>query len=147
MDDSQIPDRIRTRITELSKTALEEAEDGQLPLSNDSRREFFGFFGELAARGLNMVPSLVLTYEGDIRAEWRSSPDERLALEFPGRDRVEFVFFRPDPDSPGRVLRTSGREVASRFLEDRPEALSFLRAFASQASVPPDGHTRAAATE
>ena len=119
--------------------ALEEAGEGQLPLSDDSRREFFGFLRELAARGLNMIPGLVLTYEGNIRAEWHRSPDERLALEFLGRDRLGFVFFRPDPDSPGKVMRTSGEDAASRFLDDRPDAMRFLRAFASHAPVPPDG--------
>ena len=138
MDAFRIPDGIRTRIAELSKIALEEAGEGQLPLSDGSRRELFGFLRDLAARGLNMTPGLVLTYEGNIRAEWRRSPEERLALEFPGRDRLGFVFFRPDPDSPGKVLRTSGEEAASRFLDDRPDAMRFLRAFASQAPVTSD---------
>lgn len=139
MDAFRIPDRIRARIAELSKIALEEAEEGQLPLSDDSRRGLFDFLRDLAARGLNMIPSLTLTYEGNIKAKWRRSPDERLALEFLGRDRLRFMFFRPDPDSPGKTLRTSGEETASRFFDDRPDAMRFLRAFASRAPVPPDG--------
>ena len=130
MDGFRIPDGISTRIAELSKIALEEAEEGQLPLSDDSRGGLFGFLGDLAARGLNMTPSLVLTYEGNIRAEWRRSPDERLALEFLGRDRLGFVFFRPDPGSQGKVLRTSGEEAASRFSDEHPEAVEFLRSLA-----------------
>lgn len=138
MDGFRIPDRIRTRIAELSKIALEEAGEGQLPLSDDSRRGLFDFLGDLAAWGLDMIPSLFLTYKGNLKAKWRRSPDERLALEFLGRDRVRFMFFRPDPDSPGKVVRTSGEEAASRFLDDRPDAMRFLRAFASQAPVPSD---------
>ena len=130
MDAFRIPDGIRTRIAELSKIALEEAEEGQLPLSDDSRREFFDFLRDLATRGLSMTPGLVLTYEGNIRAEWRRSPDERLALEFLGRDRLGFVFFRPDPGSQGKVLRTSGEESASRFSDEHPEAVEFLRGIA-----------------
>lgn len=130
MDAFRIPDGIRTRIAELSRIALEEAEEGQLPLSDDSRREFFDFLGDLAARGLSMTPGLVLTYKGNLKAKWRRSPDERLALEFLGRDRVRFMFFRPDPDSPGKVLRTSGEESASRFSDEHPEAVEFLRSLA-----------------
>lgn len=139
MDGFRIPDGIRTRIAELSKIALEEAEEGQLPLSDDSRRGLFGFLRDLAARGLDMTPGLFLTYRGNLKAKWRRSPDERLALEFLGRDRLRFVFFRPDPDSPGKVMRTSGEEAASHFLDDSPDAMRFLRAFTSQAPVPPDG--------
>lgn len=139
MDGFRIPDGISTRIAELSKIALEEAEEGQLPLSDNSRRGLFDFLGDLAARGLNMIPSLFLTYKGNLKAKWCRSPDERLALEFLGRDRLGFVFFRPDPDSPGKVMRTSGEESVARFLDDRPDAMRFLRAFASQVPVRPDG--------
>lgn len=130
MDGFRIPDRISTRIAELSRIALEEAEEGQLPLSDDSRRELFDFLRDLAARGLDMIPSLFLTYRGNLKAKWRRSPDERLALEFLGRDRLRFVFFRPDPNSPGKVLRTSGEESASRFSDEHPEAVEFLRGIA-----------------
>lgn len=130
MDAFRIPDGIRTRIAELSKIALEEAEEGQLPLSDDSRRELFDFLRDLAARGLDMIPSLFLTYRGNLKAKWRRSPDERLALEFLGRDRMRFVFFRPDPGSPGKVLRISGSGAVSGFLDDHPRAAEFLRSLA-----------------
>ena len=50
--------KIETRIEEIRKLALEEASDGQLALSNDSRRGLIRF--------LDKIVGLVLTYEGNI---------------------------------------------------------------------------------
>lgn len=128
--------KIEPRIEELRKLALEEASDGQLALSNDSRRGLLGFLDKIVGMGLDMIPSLVLTYEGDIRAEWRSSPDERLALEFTDSTHLKFVFFYPDSRSPNKILRISGSGSVNGFLDDQPRALQFLRSLITERAKP-----------
>lgn len=128
--------KIEPRIEELRKIALEEASDGQLPLSNDSRRGLIGFLDKIVGLGLDMVPGLVLTYEGNIRAEWHSSPDERLALEFTDSTHLKFVFFYPDPCFPDRILRISGSGSVKGFLDDQPRALQFLRSLITERAKP-----------
>ena len=128
--------KIEPRIEELRKLALEEASDGQLPLSNDSRRGLIGFLDKIVGLGLDMVPGLVLTYEGTIRAEWHSSPDERLALEFTDSTHLKFVFFYPDPRSPAKTLRISGSGSVKGFLDDQPRALQFLRSLITERAKP-----------
>jgi len=105
-------------------------------LSNDSRRGLIGFLDKILGLGLDMVPCLVLTYEGNIRAEWRSSPDERLALEFTDLTHLEFVFFYPDPCSPDKTMRISGSGSVKGFLDDQPEALQFLRSLITERANP-----------
>ena len=123
----ELLDRLAPRIEELSQTALEEEPEGQLPLSERSLRGLYGFLNEMIDRDLHLVPSLVLTYEGEVRAEWRSSPDHRLALEFINSTDLEFVFFYPKPSFPEKTLRTSGGGSVTDFLDGHPEALELLR--------------------
>ena len=123
----ELLNRLEPRIEELSHAALEEEPEGQLPLSERSLRGLYGFLNEMVDRDLYLVPSLVLTYEGEIRAEWRSSPDHRLALEFVNSTDLEFVFFYPKPSFPEKTLRTSGSGSVTDFLDDQPEALELLR--------------------
>ena len=123
----ELLDRLKPRIKELSQAALEEEPEGQLPLSERSLQGLFGFLNKMIDRDLYLVPSLVLTYEGEIRAEWRSSPDHRLALEFINSTDLEFVFFYPKPSFPEKTLRTSGSGSVTDFLDDQPKALELLR--------------------
>ncbi len=123
----ELLDRLEPRIEELFHAALEEEPEGQLPLSERSLRGLYGFLNEMVDRDLCLVPSLVLTYEGEIRAEWRSSPDHRLALEFISSTDLEFVFFYPKPSFPEKTLRTSGGGSVTDFLDDQPKALELLR--------------------
>ena len=123
----ELLDRLEPRIEELFHAALEEEPEGQLPLSERSLRGLYGFLNEMIDRDLCLVPSLVLTYEGEIRAEWRSSPDHRLALEFVNSTDLKFVFFYPKPSFPEKTLRTSGSGSVTDFLDDQPKALELLR--------------------
>ncbi len=107
----------------LSEVALEE--EGQEPLSGESYLGLVSFLNGIC--DLNLVPVLGLTYEGNIRAEWRSSSNERLALEFLDSFKLKFVFFYLDSYNPIKVLRTSGNGSVLSFLEDNPRALEFLR--------------------
>ena len=122
----KILDGINPRIEELSKFALREEGEGQMPLSEDSRRGLLNFLKRVSDSGIEAVPELDLTYSGNIRAEWGSSDDEFLILEFADFSRLKFVFFHPDPLS-SRTLRISGDGSVSDFLDHHPKAMEFLR--------------------
>lgn len=121
---------VRPRIEELEKAAIEEKPDGQEPLSQDSRRGLVRFLEELASLELNAIPSLCLTYEGNIVAEWEASLDEMLSLEFTDPVFLKFVFFYRRPGLADKVLRISGSGAVSGFLDDHPRAAEFLRSLA-----------------
>lgn len=124
---AKILNKLKPRIKELSRLALEEGLEGQSPLSSDSCGGLVRFLNEIAGLGLYLVPDLTLTYEGNLKAKWRSSPDERLALEFISPGLLKFLFFCPNPVSPGKTLRTSGSWAVEDFLDSHPRALEFLR--------------------
>lgn len=124
---TKILNKIKPRIEELSRLALEEGLEGQLPLSNDSYDGLVCFLNKISSLGLNLIPGLTLTYKGNLKAKWRVSPDERLALEFASPDLLKFLFFRPDPLSPDKTHRTSGSWSVEDFLDGQPRALEFLR--------------------
>lgn len=119
---AEILKRINPRILYLSEAALGEEE--QEPLSNDSYLGLVNFLNRIY--DLKPIPVLGLTYEGNIRAHWRYSPDERLALEFVDSFNLKFVFFYPDSYDPNKILRISGNGSVLSFLEDYPRAQEFL---------------------
>ncbi len=127
--EKEIEDRIGPRITELGKAALEEESEGQgqLPLSDDSYRGLINFLKQVFDSGLDLIPCLVLTYEGNIIAEWRSSPDKMLSVEFVDPTFLKFVFFHPCAGLPDKVSRVSGSDSVSGFFAGNPNALKFLR--------------------
>ena len=126
LSEKEIEDRIKPRIEELREAALEEESEGQLPLSNDSYRGLARFLNKIVHMGMYLVPELDLTYEGNIRAEWESSDEEFLILEFVDFFRLKFVFFYPDSLSP-KTFRISGDGSVSDFLDHHPKAMEFLR--------------------
>ena len=126
LSEKEIEDRIKPRIEELREAALEEKSEGQLPLSNDSYRGLARFLNKLVDIGMYLVPELDLTYEGTIRAEWESSDEEFLILEFVDFCRLKFVFFYPDSPS-SKTLGISGDGSVSDFLDHHPRAMEFLR--------------------
>ena len=125
---TKIMNELRPEIMELREAALEEESLGQLPLSNDSCWGLARFLNKIVDMGMYVVPELDLTYAGNIRAEWRSSPDELLILEFVDFFRLKFVFFYSDSSS-ARTFTTSGNGAVSEFLDDHPRAMEFLRGF------------------
>ena len=122
----KILDGINPQIEELSKFALQEEGEGQLPLSEDSRHGLLNFLKRVSDSGIEAVPGLALTYEGNIVAEWESSPDEVLSLEFLDSSSLKFVFFYQCSDLADKILRISGSGSVSGFLEDHRRALKFL---------------------
>ena len=123
---AKIVNEIHSRIMELKEAALEEKSEGQLPLSNDSYRGLARFLNKIVDTGMYLVPELDLTYSGNIRAEWESSDDEFLILEFVDLSSLKFVFFYPDSLS-SKTLRISGDGSVSDFLYHYPKAMELLR--------------------
>lgn len=122
----KILDGINPQIEELSKFALQEEGEGQMPLSEDSRHGLLNFLKQVSDSGIEAVPGLALTYEGNIVAEWESSPDEVLSLEFLDSSSLKFVFFYQCSDLADKILRISGSGSVAGFLEDHRRALKFL---------------------
>ena len=122
---AEILERINPRILYLSEVALEEEE--QESLSNDSYLGLVNFLNRIYNYNLSLIPVLVLTYEGNIVAEWRSAPDEKLVLQFLDSFNLKFVFFYPDSYDSTKILRISGSGSVLSFLEDYPRALRFLK--------------------
>ena len=123
---TKIMNELLPEIMELKEAALEEESLGQMPLSNDSCWGLARFLNKIADTGMYLVPELDLTYSGNIRAEWESSDDEFLILEFVDFFRLKFVFFHPDPLS-SKTLRISGDGSVADFLDHHPKAMEFLR--------------------
>lgn len=122
---AEILKRIYPRVEYLHEVALEEEE--QEPLSNDS---YFGLVSFLnGIHDLSLIPVLGLTYEGNIVAEWRRSPDEKLVLQFLDSFDLKFVFFYTDFYNPTKILRISGDGSVLSFFEDYPRTLRFLKEF------------------
>ena len=128
LSEKEIEDRIRPRVEELREAAIEEKSLGQMPLSNDSYRGLARFLNKIVHMGMYLVPELDLTYSGNIRAEWESSDEEFLILEFVDFSRLKFVFFHPDSLS-SKTFRISGDGSVSDFLDHHPRAMEFLRDF------------------
>lgn len=122
----KILDGINPQIEELSKFALQEEGEGQMPLSEDSRHGLLNFLKQVSDSGIEAVPGLALTYEGNIVAEWEYSPDEVLSLEFLDSSYLKFVFFYQCSNLADKILRISGSGSVSGFLEDHSRALKFL---------------------
>ena len=136
--EKEIEDGIRPRIEELREAALKEESLGQMPLSNDSCRGLARFLNKIVHMGMYLVPELDLTYEGTIRAEWESSDDEFLILEFVDFSRLKFVFFYPDSHS-SKTFRISGDGSVSDFLDHHPRAMEFLRGLCGNLREPGSG--------
>ncbi len=95
---------IANRLEYLLEASTKEGED-QSPLSSDSLRCFINFI----QKETNLAePGLVLSFSGNIRAEWRRSRKEHFAAEFLPNGQVRYVVFSYDKEHPSRVDRVTG---------------------------------------
>lgn len=106
-------DRIASRLFYLAEVCREEAPE-QAPISRASLHDLEGF---LRSVPMLAYPSLVITLEGNIRAEWKGSPNKHLAIEFTGDQTVRFVIFVPDRQRPKQINRASGAAHIDSVLE------------------------------
>ena len=111
----------------MSDTAEETAQDpGLAPLSVPSLTDFAEF---LAAEPRIAKPSLTLTWDGHVRAEWRKDADHRVAAEFMGDGTAKLVIFASEPGDPRKIVRFSRQvEVSALVQTVRPYDIPFLAA-------------------
>ncbi len=95
---------IANRLEYLLSASVREGE-GQVVLSSDSLRGFIS----LIQKETNLVePDLVLSFSGNIRAEWRRSRKEHFAAEFLPDGQVRYVVFSYDEEHISRIDRVTG---------------------------------------
>ncbi len=90
----------QNRLDELREAAAEE----ELSVNEQSISDFWRFVEDASA---NASASLILTVEGDIRAVWRTGPEDHIGLHFKGDGLVHYVVFKrvlPNED----VTRVAG---------------------------------------
>lgn len=109
----------------MSVTDEETAQNPELaPLSVPSLTDFAKF---LAAEPRITKPSLTLTWDGHVRAEWRKDADHRAAAEFMGDGTAKLVIFAPEPSDPTRITRFSRQvEVPALARTIEPYDIPFL---------------------
>lgn len=97
-------ERIAIRLNYLLEVSREEQPE-QAPPAAASLQGFLAFLfknPDLA------YPDLVLTPDGNVRAQWRRGPRQHFAVEFLEDEDVRFVIFAPDPKHPYKTARVSG---------------------------------------
>lgn len=104
---------LASQLEYLREASIEEAPE-QSPISAASLQGFITFIQE--NNGL-AEPDIVLTYTGNIRAEWHKSRKEHFAAEFLPNGQVRHVVFSRDPSRPSRTDRTQGLVSADTLLE------------------------------
>lgn len=95
---------LANRLEYLRGASIEEAPE-QAPISVSSLQSFVSF---ITREPRLAEPDLVLTYSGNIRAEWHKSRKEHFSVEFLPNGQVRYVVFTRDPDHATRTDRTSG---------------------------------------
>jgi len=105
--------RLAARLNDLYESSQEEFPDQQ-PMSSRSLQDFLTLIRSVP--GITH-PQIVLTYEGNIRAEWTKSHTKHFAVEFLGDNRTKFVIFAPDTNNPYRINRVSGFSTLASLLE------------------------------
>jgi hypothetical protein len=111
--DLSFVDQLVARIRDLVEASEEEYPD-QAPVSAESLRDFIAFVQSVP--GI-VYPALVLTPQGNIRAEWTKARNKHLGLDFSGDNDIRFVVFAPDPCKPHRTNRASGLTTSGSLLE------------------------------
>ncbi len=106
-------DRIASRLSYLAEVCREEAPE-QAPISRSSLHDLEHFLRSVPTLD---YPSLVVTFEGSIRAEWKGMPSKHLAIEFMGDQTVRFVIIVPDRQRPKQINRASGAAHINSVLE------------------------------
>jgi len=96
--------RLVQRLEELVEVSQEEFPE-QEPMSSRSLQDFIEFIRSVPDIA---YPDVVLSYEGNVCAEWTQSHNKHCALEFLGGKEVRFVVFAPDPKKPYKTNRVSG---------------------------------------
>ncbi|MCI0559948.1 MAG: hypothetical protein MN733_15765 [Nitrososphaera sp.] len=105
--------RLTARLQYLVQTSEEEFPE-QEPMSSRSLQDLLYFIRSVP----NITyPALVLTSQGNIRAEWTKERRKHFAVEFLGSNDVRFVVFAPDRKRPHKTNRVSGLSTLDSLME------------------------------
>jgi hypothetical protein len=96
--------RIAARLDYLLEVSREEQPE-QAPPAVTSLAGFLAFLSKNPGLA---YPDIVLTPDGNVRAQWRRGPRQHFAVEFREDEDVRFVIFAPDPKHPYKTARVSG---------------------------------------
>ena len=102
---NQVLQRCSERIAEL--WALGRLED--ILLDANSATQFLKFVRSLPDP---KIPSIFLLDNGDVRAVWKNAGGEQVALQFIGRNQIQYVIFARR-NAPPLIARSSGRDTAA----------------------------------
>lgn len=91
----------------------EEAAFEGIQLNEGSVTDFWGF---VEAEPRKKRASLILTVEGNLRAVWRTGPENHIGIHFKGDGAVHYVVFKRMPGA-DTVTRTSGACAISEVAE------------------------------
>jgi hypothetical protein len=105
--------RLAARIRYLAEISREEYPDQAPPVVPS----LMGLITLLERTPGLAYPDVVLTPQGNIRAQWRRDRNRHFALEFLGGDDARFVVFASDPRHPYKTLRASGLATVDSVLE------------------------------
>jgi len=85
------------------------------PISIDSLRSFINFIKNTPYL---KRPSVVLTPDGEIRAEWRKASNKHFAVIFLPNDEARFVIFSPNSKDSDMIDRISGITSVDSLIEN-----------------------------
>lgn len=111
--DIPFANKLADRLEYLVKTSEEEFPE-QEPISSRSLKDFIGFISSVSNAA---YPAVVLTYSGNIRAEWTKAHNKHFAVEFFGDKDLRFVIFAPDSKRPYKTNRVSGQTNIDSLME------------------------------
>jgi len=106
--------RIAFRLDYLLEGSREEDPEEQAPPSGASLEGFAVF---LAKNPGLRYPDIVLTYSGNVRAEWTRGKNEHFAIEFREDEDVRFVIFARDRKHPYKTVQVSGTATIDSVME------------------------------
>ena len=106
-------ERIAARLGYLLEISREE-QPWQAPPAAASLDSFLAFL----SKNLELAyPDVVLTPDGNVRAQWKRGSSLHFALEFLEDENVCFVIFAPDPKHPYKTVRVSGEATVDSVME------------------------------
>lgn len=105
-----------SRILELHQFAIEEEDQDMLSVES-----FLSLAKFILLNNPPVVPSLVLTTNGHLRAEWRINSINRIALEFLADEEVRFVLFARNKRDRLKVTRISGSTTIADIFDEISE--------------------------
>jgi len=95
-------------VSRLELLAAEPDEPDEQPMAPDSLRNFIDFLSKFLREVPELTyPDIVLSFSGNIGAQWRKSQTEQFFAEFLSNGDVRCLVFTPNPKHPNKIIRAS----------------------------------------